>query len=233
VRRLKGEGVKSIERVMSFTLKLVVSGINKSYNGRPVLRDCSFSFEAGDVYVLTGPNGIGKSTFLRICSLLEEPDRGEVNFISGERVLKKGVELRQRITLVLPGIGLFNTTVFNNVAYGLRIRGVKRREMKNRVEVALNFVGLTDKRDDNALKLSSGEAQRLGIARAMVVEPQIIFLDEPTASVDKENTGIIENIILDMRRERKSTIIITTHDLMQAERLNSRILTIRDGRIEG
>lgn len=156
-------------------LRLRVSNIYKSYNGIPVLRGCSFSFDSSDIYVLTGPNGSGKSTFLRICSLLEEPDSGEVNYLSGDYILKKDVELRRRITLVLSEVGIFNITVFKNVAYGLRIRGFRKKEIEDKVIEALEFVGLIHKMNQNALTLSSGERQRLGIARAIVIEPEILF----------------------------------------------------------
>ncbi len=209
-------------------MKFSVLELHKSYNGIPVLRGFSFSFDRSDIYVLTGPNGSGKSTFLRICSLLEEPDMGEVNYISHEGILKKDINLRRRLTLVLPKIGIFNTTVYRNVAYGLRIRGIRGKEMEERVERALEFVGLTDKREQNALTLSSGEAQRLGIARAIVIEPEILFLDEPTASVDLKNTEIIEDIILRLKDEKKM-IIITTHDMAQARRLSNNILLMKDG----
>ncbi|MCL5061590.1 MAG: ATP-binding cassette domain-containing protein, partial [Nitrospiraceae bacterium] len=125
----------------------------------------------------------------------------------------------------------FNTTVFKNAAYGLKIRGIKGKEMEERVNKALDFVGLMHKKNQNALTLSSGETQRLGIARAMAIEPEIFFLDEPTASVDRENTGIIENIILNMKRQDKSTIVITTHDMSQAERLGDIMLIMSECRI--
>jgi tungstate transport system ATP-binding protein len=231
-------------------LILSISNIYKSYNGIYVLKDCSFSFDRDGVYVLTGANGSGKSTLLRICALLEPPDRGEVNYLYGdtplcppllrgelkggtfsEGILKKDIALKRRITLVLPKIGIFNTTVFKNAAYGLKIRGIKDNEMEKRVNKALDFVGLAHKKNQNALTLSSGETQRLGIARAIVIDPEILFLDEPTASVDRENIEIIENIILNMKRQNKSTIVITTHDMSLAERLGNSILIMNDGRI--
>ncbi len=212
-------------------LRLNVLNISKSYNGKSVLNDCSFSFNKTGVYVLTGQNGSGKSTFLRICALLENPDTGEVNYFSGNDIVSTDIELRRRITLVLPKIGVFNATVFQNASYGLKIRGIKGKDMEKRVERVLDFVGLSHKKDQNALTLSSGEAQRLGIARAMAIEPEALFLDEPTASVDEENTRIIEDIISNMRKNGRSTIIITTHDRSQAERLADTLLTMRGGSI--
>jgi tungstate transport system ATP-binding protein len=219
--------------IISFimNLTLVVSRICKSFNAKPVLKDCSFSFEKSGTYVLMGPNGSGKSTFFRICALLEEPDAGEVRYFSGTEIVKKDVQLRRRITLLLPRVGVFNTTVSKNVSYGLRIRGTKGIEINEKVDKALEFVGLTHKRSQNALTLSSGETQRLGIARALVLEPEIIFLDEPTASVDQENTSAIEDIILRMKKKGSSMVIIATHDMPQAERLADRLLIMKDGRI--
>jgi tungstate transport system ATP-binding protein len=212
-------------------LTLVVSSICKSYNAKSVLKDCSYSFEKSGIYVLMGPNGSGKSTFFRICTLLEEPDAGEVRFLSGTEIMKNDVRLRRRITLLLPSVGVFNTTVFKNVAYGLSIRDMKWNEIKDKVDKALDFVGMTNKKTQNALTLSSGETQRLGIARAIVLEPEILFLDEPTASVDQENTAAIEDIILRMKKKGSSIVVIATHDMSQAERLADRLLLMKEGQI--
>lgn len=213
------------------SLELVVSNIFKKYNGEPLLNDCSFSFNKSGTYVLTGPNGSGKSTFLRICSLLEEPDKGEVNFYSEGVLVKKDIELKRRITLLLPKIGVFNTTVFKNVSFGLKIRNLKPGEIEKRVDSALDFVGLRNKKTQKALTLSSGETQRLGIARALVINPELIFLDEPTASVDQKNTKIIEDIILKMKNDGKSIVVITTHDMTQAERLADKLLVLQSGKL--
>ncbi len=211
------------------SLKLAVTNIWKSYAGNNVLQDCSFLFDIYGTYVIMGPNGCGKSTFLRICALLEEPDRGEVNYFSGETISRKDIELKRKITLVLPKVGIFNSTVFNNVAYGLKIRGIEHIRIEEKVNSALDFVGLIHKRHHNALTLSSGEAQRMGIARAMIIQPAIIFLDEPTASIDSKNTGVVEEIILKMGEQRRTTIVLTTHDASQAERLRGNILLMREG----
>jgi len=213
------------------TLRLSASNIGKTYNSDQILRDCSFSFSEQGIYVLTGANGCGKSTFLRICALIEEPDSGEINYFSDKSMVQKNLELRRRITLVLPKVGVFHTTVFKNVAYGLRIRGIRGIEANERVEKALEFVELRHKRNQNARTLSSGETQRLGIARALVIKPEILFLDEPTASVDEKNTRIIEDIILNMKRDTMATVVITTHDREQAARLADHLIVMSEGKI--
>jgi tungstate transport system ATP-binding protein len=212
-------------------MKLAVFDVSKTYNGKVVLQGCSVSFLKRGVHVLTGANGSGKSTFLRICALLESPDTGEIQYFSEDEVLKKDIELKRRITLVLPGIGAFNTSVFKNVSYGLKVRGIRRKDIEEKTMRALEIVRLTHKKNYNAHTLSSGELQRLGIARALVIEPEILFLDEPTAYIDQENTEIVEGIILTMKKQDDSTVIISTHYREQAERLADRLLVIQDGRI--
>jgi tungstate transport system ATP-binding protein len=128
-------------------------------------------------------------------------------------------------------VGVFNTSVYRNVAYGLKIRGVGGKEAEEKTDRVLEFVGLIEKKNHYALTLSSGEKQRLGIARAVVIDPEILFLDEPAVYVDQENTEIIEKIILDMKQLRKSTVVITTHHVEQGERLADRILIMQDGMI--
>lgn len=213
-------------------MKLIFADITKKYGERTILRDCSYSFDRNGTYVLTGPNGCGKSTLLRICALIEEPDGGEIRFLSKSGPLKKDMSLKRRMTLVLPRVGVFNTSVFKNAAYGLSIRGIANKEIRERVMSCLAFVGLENKKDQHALTLSSGETQRLGIARALAIDPEFLFLDEPTASMDIENTEIIESIIKTMKRDGRTTVIMTTHDRAQAERLGDRLLVIRDGTIE-
>jgi len=214
---------------MSLSLQAV--GVDKSYNGTSVLQGCSWSFDKAGIYVLTGANGSGKSTFLRICSLLERPDRGTISFVDRGKTVQSNIALMRRMTLVLPKAGLFNMSVSRNVSYGLRIRGISWKEAADRTESILEFVGLSHKKDHTALTLSSGETQRIGIARALVIDPEVLFLDEPTASIDEKNTAIIEDIILQLKQQGRTTIIMTTHDRAQAERLADRVLLLEKGRI--
>jgi tungstate transport system ATP-binding protein len=180
---------------------------------------------------LLGPNGSGKSTFLRIAALLEPPDAGEVRYLDQGVLLSPDLPLRRRITLLLPKIGVFNTSVFNNVAYGLKIRRLAAPEVEARVSDVLARVGLTHKRRQNGQELSSGETKRLGLARALVIEPEVFWLDEPTANLDPKNTEIIEQIILGMKSLGKSTIIVVTHDPAQARRLGDHLLVMEHGKI--
>jgi tungstate transport system ATP-binding protein len=214
-------------------MKLTASHIEKAYEGRTILKDCSYAFDRNGTYVLMGPNGSGKSTFLRICALLEQADGGTVAYGENNIALHPDISLRRRITLVLPRIGVFNTTVSRNVAYSLKVRSLPHAEIEARVYKALAFVGLDRKKSQQARTLSSGETQRLGIARALVLDPEILFLDEPTASIDEENTRIIESIIKDMRKQGKSMVIMTTHDQAQAERIADTVLLLDQGVLRG
>jgi ABC-type multidrug transport system ATPase subunit len=214
-------------------LGLTVTNLVKTYEGARVLDGLSYRFEAGKTHVLMGSNGCGKSTFLRICAQLEAPDSGEIAYFSNGTAAPVDLNLRRRITLVLPKVGLFNASVHYNIAYGLKIRGVSRHERNERVEKMLSFIGLSHKRNQNARTLSSGEAQRVSIGRALAIEPDLLFLDEPTNSIDTKNVEIIENIILTMKEAGRPTIIMTTHDSSQAARLTECVLQMRYGRISG
>ncbi len=213
------------------SLVLTVEDIRKTYNGNEVFSGFSLTFEHARVFSLMGPNGSGKSTFLRLCALLEEPDSGSVKFFDGDRESAKDITLKRRITLVLPKGGIFNATVFDNISYGLKIRGVAKDEIRKRTARYLETFGLMEKKEQNALALSSGEAQRLCIARAMAIEPDLLFLDEPTASVDEKNSRIIEEIIIGMKEQGNPAVIMTTHDPAQAKRLSDRQFVIREKKI--
>jgi len=212
-------------------LSLKVTGIRKTYEESSVLQGVSHTFERKGIYVLTGENGSGKSTFLRICALLEDPDNGDIDYLEGGKSLPHDIALRRRITLVLPKIGVFNTSVFNNLAYGLRLRGLERGAIETRVREILDFVGLGQKKKQRALTLSSGETQRLGLARALVIKPELLFLDEPAAFVDVRNKEIIDEIIVSLKKEGQTTVILTTHDMQQAEKLADARLLLEDGKL--
>jgi tungstate transport system ATP-binding protein len=214
---------------MSIVLK--IEGVTKFYNAKPVLNNCCFSFDKKGIYVLRGSNGAGKSTLLRICALLEMPDKGDISFYTPDGILTKNIVLQRQISLVLPKVGVFNRSVAANVAYPLKIRHIPRPDVTRRVEQILELVGLSHKKNQPALTLSSGETQRMGMARALVIEPEILFLDEPTASIDDENTLIIENLLKTLKQNGRTTIIMTTHDSRQAHRVGNHLLRLKNGRL--
>lgn len=218
--------------------RLRLEGIRMSYAGRAVLGGSGeivglgYEFFPG-VTSIMGGNGTGKSTLLRLGALLEEPEAGRVRYLDeGGAELQHDISLRRSLTLVLPRASLFNASVFDNVAYGLKVRGVSRTEVRQRVEEMLEAVGLLEKIRDKAHTLSSGQAQRVSLARALVLRPEVLMLDEPTASVDEENEAIIEGLIrtgLTGQASKKPIVILTTHDRAQAERLADTRLLLKAG----
>lgn len=210
---------------------LEIENITKTYNGKPVLKNCSFRFDRKGIYVLRGSNGTGKSTLLRICAMLERPDEGTISYYSNGERLPKNIGLQRQISLVLPKVGVFNRSVAANVAYPLKLRHIPRDETAGRVAKILELVGLSHKKNQPALTLSSGETQRMGMARALVIEPEILFLDEPTASIDDQNTLIIENLLKTLKQNGRTTIIMTTHDAVQAGRVGDYVLWLKNGQI--
>jgi tungstate transport system ATP-binding protein len=212
-------------------LTVALDGIAKTYNGNSVLANCSYTFAAGRDYLLLGDNGSGKSTLFRIAALLEAPDHGQVRYFEGDRVLTPDIRLKRRLTMVFPRVGVFSRSVFDNVSYGLKIRGLQKNLIRDKVAEVLEEVGLTHKSSQSANTLSSGETMRLGLARALAIEPEVLFLDEPTTHIDKANTRLIEDCIRRVRQERALTLIIITHDPAQAERLGGQKLLLSGGKI--
>jgi tungstate transport system ATP-binding protein len=135
------------------------------------------------------------------------------------------------MAMVFQKPAVLNTTVAENVAFGLKFRGVEKSLIESRVQSALDLVGLPDFSERKAITLSGGEMQRVSIARAMVTGPDVLLLDEPTANLDPVSSEIIENLILRINKELHTTIILSTHDMIQGQRLADRIGVIMDGRI--
>lgn len=203
--------------------------IKKIYQERPVL-DVDISFQSGNLYTILGPNGSGKSTLLQILSLVQTPDHGKVVITDNNGEMPINKELRRKIVLVPDRQGLFNDTVLNNVLYGLKIRKIPKSERESIAEKSLKSVDLWNLRKAAALSLSNGEAQRLCLAMALAVNPDIILLDEPTASLDPQNGALVEKIIMEMKNASKM-ILLVTHSIFQAKRLADRVLFLYQGKI--
>jgi tungstate transport system ATP-binding protein len=184
----------------------------------------------GQILSLIGPNGAGKSTILLTLAGLLKPARGRLLF-RGEGIANGGFDYRRHIAMVFQEPLLFDTTVFENVAAGLKIRGAGRGEIARTVPEYLERFGVGHLAKRSARKLSGGEAQRTSLARAFVTKPEIVFLDEPFSSLDPPTreslTGDLERIL----RETRTTAVASTHDRTEALRLADRIAVINEGRI--
>lgn len=210
-----------------------VRNLSKEYLERKALDNINLSINYGELFALVGPNGAGKTTLLRILDLLDEPTSGEV-WLEGARVDYSGRDrhlLRRRIGFVPQKPILFNTSVFNNVAYGLKVRGLSYAEIRKRVNEILEMVELAGLENRNALTLSGGESQRVSLAQALITEPALLLLDEPTANLDHKSTLIIEETLSRINREQKTTIVMASHELLQVERLADRIAMLNEGRV--
>jgi tungstate transport system ATP-binding protein len=211
-----------------------VRNLKKVYNGKIILDVDNLNFQEGKIYAIVGPNGSGKTTLLNILNLLEKPDEGQIFFYDQEITNKSNsdtLDIRRRMTLVNQDPFLLRSTVYDNIAYGLKVRSIPSKVQENRIRSALNVVGLSGFKDRKANQLSGGEAQRVVISRALVIEPEVLFLDEPTANIDQKHIDVVERIIKKIKKEIKTTVIFTTHDLSQAYRLADEVISLLDGKI--
>ncbi len=210
------------------TARYQVVGLQKSYRGRLVLDIPRLTIMDRELFVIVGPSGAGKSTLLRLLHFLEPPSRGEIHF-DGQRVsFPPPLALRRQISMVFQRPEIIRGTVWQNVALGLRLRGENRPE---RVENALEMVGLSGFGDLPVNTLSGGELQRVALARAIVVAPRVILLDEPTANLDPHNVHLVEKSIRDLHHTSGATIVLVTHNIFQARRLAERVGFLLNGKL--
>ena len=213
---------------------LEINGLDKSFGEQRVLRNINLEVERGKIFAIMGPSGAGKTTLLRILNLLEKPDTGSIT-LDGDTI--NGVQrngrtaTRQRISMVFQSPALFNDTVYNNVAYSLRVRRMDKHAIESKVSQSLALVGLEGYENRWAKTLSGGEEQRIAFARAVVFEPDLLLLDEPTANLDPANVAKIEEVIRTINRELNTTIIIATHHMNQVRRLADRVGMLLGGEL--
>ncbi len=212
--------------------QLEIYDLTQLYNGKKVLDIPYLAFKKGRIYGVMGPNGAGKTTLLSILGLLKRPTTGKIYF-EGKDVKIQRSYLRKHLTLVLQNPLLFDTTVEKNVAYGLKIRNIPKKDRDERIQRSLNLVGLNGFQKRRARELSGGEIQRVAIAQALAIEPKILFLDEPTANVDRENVEILEEIIKELNRKYQITVILATHNLDQSYRIADEVISLFEGKIRG
>jgi len=195
------------------------------------LREVSLAIPKGVIFGLLGPNGAGKTTLLRILAGLEQPSAGAVTY-RGHLVTPEVIpRLRQEVSLVHQSPLLFDTTVFENLSFGLRIRKIAKAEREQRVTEALAMVGLSQlEKDRRARGLSGGEVQRVAIARALALEPAILLLDEPFANVDQATVKALEDLFRKIGAGGR-TLIFSTHNPSLAHRLAREVVVLREGRL--
>ena len=198
---------------------------------RTVLEINHLIVEKGEVLAVVGPNGTGKTSFLLTLARLLQPEKGELFWDGIPFTEQTDLAYRRRIALVLQEPLLLDTSVFENVAIGLRYRGVPSAEVKNKVNRWLARVGIESLRSRPGAKLSGGEAQRVSLARAFVLNPELLLLDEPFSALDAPTHLRLLDDLKSILAETGTTTIFITHDLKEAARLASRVAVMLDGQI--
>lgn len=214
---------------------ILLNHVGKQY-GRlhAALADVSFHIEAGEFVFLTGPSGAGKSSLLKLLFRQQVPTNGEIRLAGhrlGEMPEKEIPALRRKMGVVFQDFKLIHTmTVFENVAFVLRIMGVSYAEQKNRTFRALKLVGLQHKLSSYPLQLSGGEQQRVAIARALVNDPLVLLADEPTGNLDPDLAQEIMSLF-ERINGQGTTVLVATHDRGLIQRMKKRVLGLEHGRL--
>jgi cell division transport system ATP-binding protein len=209
--------------------------VSKRYpSGQEALRELSFDLAQGEMAFITGRSGAGKSTLLKLIALLDRPSRGQIH-VDGRNLAqtkRRSVpQLRRRIGMVFQDHRLLmDRSVYDNVALPLIIAGVAREEVGKRVRAALDKVGLLGREGDAPVALSTGEQQRVGIARAIVGKPPVLIADEPTGNLDPQLSSEIMALFAEFQQVG-TTVLIASHDLMLIKRMNKRVLVLDQGKL--
>src|SRR6184192_4440782 len=207
---------------------LELVGVRHRYDGRVVLDIERFAVPPGAGVAIVGPNGSGKSTLLRLLALLERPTEGEVRL---EGVAVAGAAARRRITLVEQRPVLLRGTVRENLEFGLQVRGLRRTEVNRRVENVAARLGITPLLRRRRHELSDGEVQRVAVARALAVEPDVLLLDEPASSADRAAAQTLYRALAEERARRPLAVCLASHQLEDAYRWADDVRALAEGRL--
>lgn len=208
-------------------MKVSLNNIKKYYDEKLVLDIEKLEIEKGKITGIIGPNGSGKSTLLHIIAGLDEKYSGTIEY--DQQVIDQ--KLYSKMTLVSQKPYLFRRKVYENIEYPLKIRQVNKIDMKKRVNKVINRLELEELKEKKANLLSGGESQKVSLARALVFEPELLLLDEPTSNIDPESIKILEREILRFNKETGATVIIVTHNLEQSDRICANIIYLEKGRV--
>jgi len=215
------------------TMSLAAAGLVKSFGSREVLGGIDLRVAPGEIFAIVGPSGAGKTTLLRCVDFLVRPEAGTILYdgAGAPDDPEARIALRRRIGMVAQNPFLFRGTAAYNVSFGLCIRDVEGEELARRTKEALEGVGMWGLAEARASVLSAGEAQRVAFARAVVVRPDLLLLDEFTANLDPANVNILEGAVRETNRATGATVVLVTHNMFQAKRLAGRVALLLDGRI--
>lgn len=212
-----------------------LQGVKKLYGSQQVLDISELQIPAGKITAILGPNGAGKSTLLRVLSLLESYNDGLMLY--NGHVISPGktapLHLRRQMAAVWQRPVMLDMSVYDNIAAGLRFRGIRGRELSCRIAAVAERLGMSEKLlRQHAREISGGESQKTALARALVLQPRVLFIDEPNTSLDVAAVDLIERIV-EEERQKGTTIIFVTHDAKQAESLADLQLYMDRGMIGG
>ncbi|AHF05845.1 ABC transporter ATP-binding protein [Desulfitobacterium metallireducens] len=200
-------------------------------NEKAILEHIQFELHPGECLGLIGPNGSGKSSLLKILAFLEPPTSGELWF-QGQTIPKLApLEIRRKIAIAFQDALLLNTSVWENIAIGLKIRSVPKSEIRERVNYWLQQFGIVHLAKQPARSLSGGEAQRVSLARALVLNPNVLFLDEPFSALDAPTKESLRTDLVKIFHSTQVTTVIVSHDFEDIERLTQRALILIQGQI--
>ncbi|MFQ5758474.1 MAG: ABC transporter ATP-binding protein [Candidatus Bathyarchaeia archaeon] len=208
-----------------------IKNITKQYGTATALDNINLKIKKGEFLTILGPNGAGKTTLLKILACIDKPTKGEL-YIDGVKVNDQNrSRFRKEITMVFQRNVLFSTDVYNNIAYGLELRGYSKKEMNERIRNVLRLVKLEGYERHPVNRLSGGEQQRVSLARALVLNTELLLLDEPTANLDPKTVSIIEEAVTHVNQELNTTVIMATHNMFQAERITGKAALLFRGKI--
>lgn len=217
------------------TPQIQLRGVSKTYfSGVKALENVELDIHAGEIFGIIGRSGAGKSTLLRLFNGLEQADSGDITIhgvsVTGKRSHLR--DLRRRVAMIFQHFNLMSTkTVAQNVELPLRMAGVPAQERRQRVDEILRLVGLESLRDSWPSRLSGGQKQRAGIARALVMQPEILLCDEATSALDPENTLAVLTLLKEINQRLGLTIILITHEMDVIRTLCDRVAVIEKGKI--